>query len=223
MVSSRLASALSAPDSNATLHRLQQPEQQERDDAPTAASGSCASSCRNSPAQRSGRYLMARRSLLDQRALVEVQLAAGVLGRLGIVGDHHDGLAVLAVEHLQQRQDLVARWRGRGRRWARRRPAASGSETMARAIATRCSWPPDSSLGLCSARSARPTSVSAIAARRRRSAAPTARSAAAAARRSAAPRAPAAGCRTGRRSRRWRRASAPARRCRAGRCAGRRR
>src|SRR5438094_599463 len=46
-----------------------------------------------------------------------------------------------------------------------------GSETIARAIATRCSWPPDSSLGLCAARSRRPTSVSAISAWRRRSAA----------------------------------------------------
>src|SRR6266850_2984826 len=46
-----------------------------------------------------------------------------------------------------------------------------GSETMARAMATRCSWPPESSLGLCLARSRRPTSVSAISACRRRSAA----------------------------------------------------
>ena len=40
-----------------------------------------------------------------------------------------------------------------------------GSETIARAIETRCCWPPESSVGLCAARSARPTSCSAIAAR----------------------------------------------------------
>ena len=44
-----------------------------------------------------------------------------------------------------------------------------GSDTMARAMATRCSWPPDSSLGLWRARSASPTSVARCAARRRRS------------------------------------------------------
>ena len=40
-----------------------------------------------------------------------------------------------------------------------------GSETIARAIETRCCWPPESSPGLCEARSARPTSCKAIAAR----------------------------------------------------------
>ena len=40
-----------------------------------------------------------------------------------------------------------------------------GSETIARAIDTRCCWPPDSSVGLWLARSARPTSSSAMAAR----------------------------------------------------------
>src|ERR1700678_1243351 len=34
-----------------------------------------------------------------------------------------------------------------------------GSATSARAMATRCAWPPDNSLGLCLARSARPTRV----------------------------------------------------------------
>ncbi len=40
-----------------------------------------------------------------------------------------------------------------------------GSLTSARAMATRCCWPPDSSDGRCRARSARPTSASACAAR----------------------------------------------------------
>ena len=44
-----------------------------------------------------------------------------------------------------------------------------GSLTSARAIATRCRWPPDSSFGLCSMRSARPTRLSACAALWRRS------------------------------------------------------
>mmetsp|Transcript_44842 Transcript_44842/g.105634 ORF Transcript_44842/g.105634 Transcript_44842/m.105634 type:complete len:357 (+) Transcript_44842:977-2047(+) len=55
--------------------------------------------------------------------------------------------------------------------WRSRSPVGSsqtssiGSLTMARAMDTRCCWPPDSSVGLCAARSARPTSCSAMAAR----------------------------------------------------------
>src|SRR6185295_12640369 len=44
-----------------------------------------------------------------------------------------------------------------------------GSATSARAIATRCCWPPESSAGLCFARSVSPTSASAAATLRRRS------------------------------------------------------
>src|SRR5207248_3914765 len=44
-----------------------------------------------------------------------------------------------------------------------------GSLTSARAIATRCCWPPDNSEGRCPARAARPPSDSAARARRRRS------------------------------------------------------
>ena len=46
-----------------------------------------------------------------------------------------------------------------------------GSLTSARAIATRCCWPPDSSDGRCRSRSPRPTADSASSARSRRSAA----------------------------------------------------
>ncbi len=46
----------------------------------------------------------------------------------------------------------------------------AGSVTSARATATRCCWPPDSSLGRWSARSVRPTVASAAMARSRRSA-----------------------------------------------------
>src|SRR5919199_1802751 len=42
-----------------------------------------------------------------------------------------------------------------------------GSLTSARAMATRCCWPPDSSVGLCRARSARPTASRAAIARAR--------------------------------------------------------
>src|SRR5688500_18593201 len=47
--------------------------------------------------------------LLEELALLEVQRAARELRGLRVVGHHHDGLAVLAVEDLQQSQDLVRR------------------------------------------------------------------------------------------------------------------
>ena len=77
---------------------------------------------------------------------------------------------MVAVERAQQASMSSADWRSRS-------PVGSsqtisvGSETIARAIETRCCWPPESSVGLCAARSARPTSCSAIAARFFRSAA----------------------------------------------------
>ncbi|KAG1174428.1 hypothetical protein G6F35_016658 [Rhizopus arrhizus] len=43
---------------------------------------------------------------VGQLALVQVHGVRGVLGRLRVMGDHDDGLAVLAVELLQQAQDL---------------------------------------------------------------------------------------------------------------------
>jgi hypothetical protein len=106
-------------------------------------------------------------ALLDQRALVQMQGMAGVLGGLGIVRDHDDGLAVLAVERLQQARISSADLRSRS-------PVGSsqisrvGSDTIARAIATRCCWPPESSFGLCLPRSSSPTSSSAISALRLR-------------------------------------------------------
>src|SRR5690606_13748450 len=42
-----------------------------------------------------------------KQALVQVHRVGGELGGLGVVGDHDDGLAVLAVQYLQQAQDLV--------------------------------------------------------------------------------------------------------------------
>src|SRR5215831_10294413 len=62
-------------------------------------------------AQTSGMYFTpppsrAHRGTRHQGALVHCQLTAGMVGRLGIVRDHHDRLIVLAVELLQQPQDL---------------------------------------------------------------------------------------------------------------------
>src|SRR5215469_8481616 len=45
--------------------------------------------------------------LLEQLPLLQVQRAACELRGLRIVRDHDDGLAVLAVEHLQESQDLI--------------------------------------------------------------------------------------------------------------------
>src|SRR5688572_30577063 len=47
--------------------------------------------------------------LFEQLALLEVQRAARELRGFRVVRHHHDGLAVLAVEHLQKPQDLVRR------------------------------------------------------------------------------------------------------------------
>src|SRR5207342_3261528 len=58
---------------------------------------------------RAGSGVVGVHGLLDQVALVEMQGVRGVLGGLGIVRDHHDRLAVLAVEHLQQAQDFLGR------------------------------------------------------------------------------------------------------------------
>src|SRR4029077_1504300 len=45
--------------------------------------------------------------LLEQLPLLQVQRAAGEFGRLRVVRHHDDRLAVLAVEYLQQSQDLI--------------------------------------------------------------------------------------------------------------------
>ena len=87
--------------------RHQQAEQQEGDEdrqqredradllAPQAA-----------PEQR--QELHACRASFHQHALVEVQRPLGALGGVRIVRDHDDRLAVIAVERLQQIEDLVA-------------------------------------------------------------------------------------------------------------------
>ena len=45
---------------------------------------------------------------LHQHPLLEVQGALGTLGRAWVVRHHHDGLAVVTIERLQQVQDFVA-------------------------------------------------------------------------------------------------------------------
>src|SRR5437868_1231314 len=67
---------------------------------------------RNSAAQIRWRYFMARSSGYGlggshQRALVEMQRVAGTRSGARVVGDHDDGLAMLAVERLQQRQHVL--------------------------------------------------------------------------------------------------------------------
>ena len=64
---------------------------------------------RHSPAQIEGEILHAARlaRLVDQPALVEVQLARRVLGRLRIVRHHDDRLALRAIQRLQQVHDLL--------------------------------------------------------------------------------------------------------------------
>src|SRR5690348_8899287 len=69
---------------------------------------------RNNAAQIRWKYFIARsRSddvlLFDERALVEMQRVRRVFRGLGIVRHHDDGLAVLAVEPLQQRQHFFRR------------------------------------------------------------------------------------------------------------------
>ena len=161
------------------------------------------------------------RRLLDQRALVEVQGVGRVFGGLRVVGDHDDGLAVVAVEQLQQAQDflgrmavevagrLVADQQGRvGDDRARDRHAlllAAGEFVRAVRAAVGQADQLQRDLGV------------ALALRGRR-----AWSAAAAARRSSARSASASGCRTGTRSRRGGCASATAARRSSCRCARRR-
>ena len=122
------------------------------------------------------------------------------LGRVRIVRDHDDGLAVLAVERLQQVEDLVAglavEVAGRLVAEQQRRVGDDGARDadalllaageLPRIVLRAVGEPDDLQRDRRRACAARPS---------------TASSAAAAARRSSRPSAPAAGCRAGRRSR----------------------
>ncbi len=51
----------------------------------------------------------ASRGLLEELALLEMQRPSRKFRSLRIVRDHYDGFAMIAVQHLQQSQDLVRR------------------------------------------------------------------------------------------------------------------
>src|SRR5262245_41969239 len=55
------------------------------------------------------RFMASPRRSVGQHALVEVQHPAGALGGVRIVGDHDDGLLELAIEPLEQLEDLFPR------------------------------------------------------------------------------------------------------------------
>ena len=148
---------------------------------------------------------------LHQHALLEVQRPPGALGGVRIVRDHDDGLAVLAVERLQQVEDLVAglaieiagrlvaeQQRRIGDDRARDADALLlAARELPRVVLRAVGQADDLQRDRRRACGARPS---------------TASSAAAAARRCARRSAPAAGCRAGRRSRCAASASATARR-----------
>ena len=77
----------------------------------------------------------------------------GVARGDGVVGDHHDGLAEVAHRVAHERRG------SRRRRRESRLPVGSSAKMIsgrlarARATATRCCWPPDSSDGRCASRS----------------------------------------------------------------------
>ena len=83
--------------------------------------------------------------VVDDAPVGEEEDAVGDRGRAGVVGDHHDRLAELVDGAAQQRRGP------RGPRRESRLPVGSsakttaGRVTSARATATRCCWPPDSS------------------------------------------------------------------------------
>jgi hypothetical protein len=85
----------------------------------------------------------ARLKSIGQHALVQVVARGGALGGVRVVRDHDDGLLELAVEPLRSSSTSSADLRSRS-------PVGSsasstwGSLTMARAMATRCSCPPES-------------------------------------------------------------------------------
>ena len=118
------------------------------------------------------------------------------------------------VQLSEQPQDLVAGGQSRLPVGSSAR-SRDGSATSARAIATRCRWPPDSSLGLWCMRFSRPTCLSACSARPRRSARGSPGTPAAA-RRSPAPTCARSAGRSGTRTR-SRDCAGPRARCRPGR------
>ncbi len=92
----------------------------------------------------------------DDPAVGQEDHPVGVARRHRVVGDHDHRLAELADAAAQQRPAPPRRPGSRGCRWARRRRRSSGRLASARAIATRCCCPPDSSAGRCRSRRGQP-------------------------------------------------------------------
>ena len=113
------------------------------------------STTRNSSERQPRLMLTLRRLVGDDDAIADLDDPRRPPGQVHVVGDHHQGAALLP-ELAEQAHDVAPDP-------VSRLPVGSSARTMsgsmarARAMATRCIWPPDSSVGLCSIRSARPT------------------------------------------------------------------
>ena len=111
-------------------------------------------------------HARAAATIFDDAAVVQPHHALAMRRDRRIVRDDDDRHAVL-MQVAEHAHDLA-------RRLLSRLPvgssasSTSGRPTSALAIATRCRWPPESSLGLCSTRSSSPTRASAALARSRR-------------------------------------------------------
>ena len=96
----------------------------------------------------------------DHRAVGERDACGDARHRLALVRDDDHRLARRAASVAEQAEDRGAGRRVEVARSARRRASSGGSLASARAIATRCCWPPDSVAGSLSAWSATPTRAS---------------------------------------------------------------
>ena len=112
----------------------------------SSPSSSSSTRRRGGARRRASRYATDRARPSGQHALFEVDHPVRLLGGLRVVRHHHDRLADLPVQPLQQAENLLRVVRSRS-------PVGSsatmsvGSAMSARAIATRCCWPPESSFG----------------------------------------------------------------------------
>ena len=97
-----------------------------------------------------------RRAVADDAPVGEHDQAVGVRGGVRVVGDHHDRLAELVDRAAQQREHLADAVESRLPVGSSANTTA-GRETSARATATRCCWPPESSAGRWCRRSRMPT------------------------------------------------------------------
>ena len=84
--------------------------------------------------------------LLDDQAVGEEQNPVGDRGRPRVVGHHHHRLPEVTHRLLEQLEDLAARLRVEVAVGSSAKTTV-GFDTSARAIATRCCWPPESSEG----------------------------------------------------------------------------